>query len=107
MRRRLKSAGLWLLVLALAAGSMALPWMVCREMCIRDRSKDTRLLPSRKAWFFASPKNSVEQISMGSEYLVLPAKDMICLERADESSSSLLRPTSILSFGVPPESSVK
>ena len=30
MRRRLKSAGLWLLVLALAAGSMALPWMVCR-----------------------------------------------------------------------------
>lgn len=30
MRRRLKNAGLWLLVLALAAGSMALPWMVCR-----------------------------------------------------------------------------
>ena len=30
MRRRLKSAGLWLLVLALAAGSMALPWMVCQ-----------------------------------------------------------------------------
>lgn len=30
MRRRLKSAGFWLLVLALAAGSMALPWMVCQ-----------------------------------------------------------------------------
>lgn len=30
MMRRLKSAGLWLLVLALAAGSMALPWMVCQ-----------------------------------------------------------------------------
>ena len=30
MKRRMKSAGLWLLVLALAAGSMALPWMVCR-----------------------------------------------------------------------------
>ncbi|HJB68644.1 MAG TPA: hypothetical protein H9770_07370 [Candidatus Fournierella excrementigallinarum] len=30
MKRRLKSAGLWLLVLALAAGSMALPWMVCK-----------------------------------------------------------------------------
>ena len=30
MRRRLKTAGLWHSVLALAAGSMALPWMVCR-----------------------------------------------------------------------------
>ena len=30
MRRRLKSAGLWLFVLVLAAGSMALPWMVCQ-----------------------------------------------------------------------------
>ena len=30
MKQRLKSAALWLFVLALAAGSMALPWMVCQ-----------------------------------------------------------------------------
>lgn len=43
MKRRLKSAGLWLLVLALAAGSMALPWMVCeaydRELFAQPRTR--------------------------------------------------------------------
>ena len=43
MKRRLKTAGLWLLVLALAAGSMALPWMVCeaydRELFAQPRTR--------------------------------------------------------------------
>ena len=43
MRRQLKSAGLWLLVLALATGSMALPWMVCeaydRELFAQPRTR--------------------------------------------------------------------
>ena len=43
MKRWLKNAALWVFVLALAAGSMALPWMVCeaydRELFSRPRTR--------------------------------------------------------------------